>query len=348
MKRVPVVAGVVLYLSLIASHAVAQAPVPVSVEPPIDAVRAATEKYRDVQVALAEGYIRDPMDLCVTSAMEGQPSQLGAMGIHYFRPDLLGITAIAPRVDGTGTHTDFLTPAVLIYEPAADGAVELVAVENLVFRKAWKEAGNTAPPAFHGHEYYPMVDNPFTELDEAHGFEPHYELHLWLYRDNPAGPFMPFNARASCLNHTGAGDHGGHAPAAPHVMEGHALIGPGEIEWQDAPAVSPGAKVAFLEGGPTEPAPFTMRIRLPADSWIGLHVHPTTERVTVLSGTFHLGIGASFDRAGARALGAGSVAIMPPGMPMFAFTEEETEIQIHGIGPWGIRYLEPDAPSPRQ
>ena len=43
-----------------------------------------------------------------------------------------------------------------------------------------------------------MIDNPATPADEAHGFEPHYELHVWLYRDNPAGMFMPFNTRASC------------------------------------------------------------------------------------------------------------------------------------------------------
>lgn len=212
MKRVPVTAGVVLYLSLLTSPLFAQAPIPVPVDPTLEAVRAATEKYLDVQVALAEGYIPDPMNLCVTSAMEGQPAQLGAMGIHYFRPDLVGITATTPRVDGTGTHTDFLTPAVLIYEPAADGSLELVAVENLVFQKAWKEAGNTAPPAFHGQEYYGMVDNPVTEVDEAHGFEPHYELHFWLYRENPAGPFMPFNTRATCVNHRETVGHGSQAP----------------------------------------------------------------------------------------------------------------------------------------
>lgn len=212
MKLVPVTAGVVLYLSMLPSPLLAQAPVPVAVEPPLEAVRAATQKYLDVQVALADGYIPDPMDMCVTSAMEGQPAQLGAMGIHYFRPDLLGITATTPRVEGTGTHTDFLTPAVLIYEPAANGSLELVAVENLVFQKAWKEAGHTAPPSFHGQEYYEMVDNPVTEADEAHGFEPHYELHLWLFRDNPAGPFMPFNTRVTCVNHRGMAGHVNPAP----------------------------------------------------------------------------------------------------------------------------------------
>ena len=62
---------------------------------------------------------------------------LGAMGVHYVRPDLLGITAPpSPRVDGNGTHTDFLKPGILIYEPQADGSMQLVAVENLVFNPA--------------------------------------------------------------------------------------------------------------------------------------------------------------------------------------------------------------------
>ena len=150
---------------------------------------ARTERFRDVNVALAEGYIRDPFDLCDTAEMMGKPRELGAMGIHYFRPDLLGITAPPnPRVDGSGTHTDFLKPSILIYEPQADGSLELVAVENLVFAKAWEAAGND-PARFHGVAYDTMVDDPATPVDEAHMFEPHYDRHVWLYRDNPNGVF---------------------------------------------------------------------------------------------------------------------------------------------------------------
>ena len=73
--------------------------------------------------------------------MMGRPASYGAMGIHYFRPDLLGITAPpSPRVNGVGTHTDFLKPSILIYEPQADGSMALVAVENLVFAAAWKRS----------------------------------------------------------------------------------------------------------------------------------------------------------------------------------------------------------------
>jgi hypothetical protein len=76
--------------------------------------------------------------MCETAEMMGQPASRGAMGIHC-RPDLLGVTEPPnPRVNGTGTHIDFRTPAILIYEPQADGSMQLVAVENLVFAKAWR------------------------------------------------------------------------------------------------------------------------------------------------------------------------------------------------------------------
>jgi len=168
-------------------------------------VLAETERFRDVEVALAEGYMRDPMDMCVTPEMEGFPRQLGGMGIHFFRPDLLGLTQVEPRVSGTGTHGDFRQPGVLIYEPQADGSLELVAVENLIFEEAWRAAGNNGPPEFMGNQYWHLVENPRTPVDEAHGFEPHYELHMWLYRENPSGLFSPFNPRASCEHHQGPG-----------------------------------------------------------------------------------------------------------------------------------------------
>jgi hypothetical protein len=176
-------------------------------EPTLEAVRAATERFRDVNVALAEGYLRDPGDICETADMMGRPAEDGAMGIHFFRPDLLGITATAPRVDGVGTHTDFLVPAVLIYEPQADGSLGLVAVENLVYLAAWEAAGNTQPPSFHGVPYDRMVDDPETAVDEAHLFAPHYDRHVWIYRENPNGTFAQFNPAVSCAHHTG----GGHA-----------------------------------------------------------------------------------------------------------------------------------------
>jgi hypothetical protein len=171
-------------------------------EPSLEEVRKATERFRDVKVALAEGYVRDPMNLCDTAPMMGFPEKLGAMGIHFFRPDLLGISGPPnPRVDGNGTHIDFRRPGILIYEPQADGSLELVAVENLVFQKSWHAAGNKKPPSFHGFEYDTMQDDPTTKVDEAHLFEPHYDRHVWLYRENPNGVFAQFNPNVSCKAH---------------------------------------------------------------------------------------------------------------------------------------------------
>ncbi len=186
-------------------------------DPDLTDLREATERFRDVNVALAEGYIPDPMNACETAEGMGRPAEEGGMGIHYFRPDLLEITGPPnPRVDGTGTHTDFLQPAILLYEPQADGSLELIGVENLVFAKAWKEAGNTEPPSFRGVPFDYMADDPETEVDEAHMFEPHYDLHLWLYRENPNGMFEPFNPNVTCEHHVPA-PPAGHAPGD----EGH-------------------------------------------------------------------------------------------------------------------------------
>lgn len=181
-------------------------------EPTLVEVKSATERFRDVNVALKEGYIRDPFNLCETADMMGQPASQGAMGVHYFRPDLLGITEPpSPRVDGVGTHTDFRKPSILIYEPQADGSMALVAVENLVFAKSWKAAGKSAPPTFHGVPYDTMVDDPATRTDEAHMFAPHFDRHVWIYRDNPNGVFTPFNPAVTCKHHKGGAHPTGHS-----------------------------------------------------------------------------------------------------------------------------------------
>lgn len=137
------------------------------------------------------------------------------------------------------------------------------------------------------------------------------------------------------------------AVAAEATMEGHVSIVPAELKWMDAPSIGPGAKLAVLEGDLKEAVPFTFRVKLPANFKIAPHTHPLFERVTVISGTFYLGIGETFEAAKARTYPAGSVTMMPPGMPMYAFTKKgESVIQIHGTGPWGITYLNP-AEDPR-
>ncbi|WP_202884395.1 hypothetical protein [Halomonas sp. YLGW01] len=163
----------------------------------IESIRTATARFQDVNVALAEGYIPEPSGECVRADAHGMPTELGSMGIHYLRPDLLGITVTEPRVEGTGIHTDFHSPGILLYEPQDDGSLVLVGVENLVFEQAWAAAGHTQPPSLAGRSWDAMADDPATAADEAHGFAPHYDQHVWL-RENAHGNLEPFNPAVNC------------------------------------------------------------------------------------------------------------------------------------------------------
>lgn len=130
--------------------------------------------------------------------------------------------------------------------------------------------------------------------------------------------------------------------ATPYMGEGHIMVKPTDLEWGPVGSMAPGAEISIIEGDLSKEEPFTMRLRLPADYVIAPHIHPEYERVTVLSGTFHFAHGEEIDRDKAKALPEGSVAIMAPGDPMFGYTEEEVVIQLHGTGPWGIEYLNPE------
>jgi quercetin dioxygenase-like cupin family protein len=120
-----------------------------------------------------------------------------------------------------------------------------------------------------------------------------------------------------------------------------------QLTWTDAPAVAPGAKIAVIEGPINKAVPFTFRLKLPANSKIAPHTHPAFERVTVLEGTLYFAHGDTYERTKTTALGPGSVAIMPPNTPMFGYTKVDTVIQLHGVGPWGLAYLNP-ADDPRK
>ena len=122
----------------------------------------------------------------------------------------------------------------------------------------------------------------------------------------------------------------------------HGFYQTADLKWTDGPASLPkGARVALLEGNPAQEGPFTMRLQLPDGFKIPPHWHPAIEHVTVVSGTFNLGMGEKFDASGGRALPAGSFAFMAPGMKHFAWAKGETVVQVHGIGPWKINYVNP-------
>lgn len=121
----------------------------------------------------------------------------------------------------------------------------------------------------------------------------------------------------------------------------HQLVTPAELKWSDVPSLPPGAKLAVIEGPMNQAVPFTVRLKFPHNYRIPPHTHPAIERVTVLSGTFHMGTGETFDLQKGHALQAGGIAIMQPKTPHFAWTSGETVVQLHGTGPWGVTYINP-------
>jgi quercetin dioxygenase-like cupin family protein len=125
------------------------------------------------------------------------------------------------------------------------------------------------------------------------------------------------------------------------------LYPPTTIEWKPGPAaLPPGAKMAVLEGDPTKEGPFVVRFQFPEGYHVPPHTHPKTERVTVISGTLLLATGEALDRNSAKELPAGSFGYWPAGMKHAAWSEGETVIQLHGVGPWQINYVNP-ADDPR-
>jgi quercetin dioxygenase-like cupin family protein len=140
-----------------------------------------------------------------------------------------------------------------------------------------------------------------------------------------------------------------HTPLSAEEMQStdmH-LYAPTSIEWKAGPAtLPPGARMAVLEGDLAKEGPFVVRFQFPAGYHVPRHTHPKTERVTVISGTLYLATGDALDRSSAKELPAGSFGYWPAGMKHTAWSDDETVIQLHGIGPWQINYLNP-ADDPR-
>jgi quercetin dioxygenase-like cupin family protein len=125
------------------------------------------------------------------------------------------------------------------------------------------------------------------------------------------------------------------APAEP--MDGHTVVAPQEIKWGPAPAVlPPGAEAAVLFGDPGKEGLFALRLKLPEGYRVPPHMHPVDEVVTVISGTFNLGMGETADESKAQPLPAGSFFALPPGTAHYVFIDEDTVIQISTNGPWDL------------
>ena len=134
--------------------------------------------------------------------------------------------------------------------------------------------------------------------------------------------------------------------AGEHGAAGHVLLLPDDLTWTDAKSLPCGAKMAILEGPLDKETPFTFRAKFPDGCIIPAHWHPSAEHVTVLSGTFSLGFGGTFDKTAVKPIPTGAMAIMQPKVNHFVLTQGETVVQVHGLGPWGITYVNP-ADDPR-
>src|SRR5262245_38066319 len=127
-----------------------------------------------------------------------------------------------------------------------------------------------------------------------------------------------------------------------HEAMGASIHRPDSLVWKDAPAsLPPGAKVTVLEGDPAREGPFVMRMKFPDGYRVLPHTHPKPERVTVLAGTLHIGMGATFDASKCQEMRAGTYGTWPPGMEHFGWFQGETVIQLHGDGPWTVNYINP-------
>jgi hypothetical protein len=131
----------------------------------VDHVRSANARFKDVSVAVAEGYAPIPC----ASGVDG-----GAMGIHYVNPKLIGAEAV-----------DIAHPQAVMYEPTTDGKMALVAVEYITAK---------GPAALEGQLFN------FTGAPNRYGLPPFYELHVWAWKTNPHGAFADMNPAVTCEN----------------------------------------------------------------------------------------------------------------------------------------------------
>ena len=139
------------------------------------------------------------------------------------------------------------------------------------------------------------------------------------------------------------------AAKKPEAAKADALsINADEVKWGEAPPDLPkGAQMAVLHGDPSKKAPFTLRIKMPDAYKIPPHWHTRDEQLTILSGNFILHMGDTMD-APSTSLAAGGFHFLPGKMHHAAETNGETILQLDGIGPFDIHYLDPaDNPNPK-
>ena len=120
------------------------------------------------------------------------------------------------------------------------------------------------------------------------------------------------------------------------------MVQPDTLKWSSAPPVLPkGAQIAVLYGDPDKAEPFVFRLKFPAGYKVAAHIHPTDYDLTVLSGTMYMGMGDKFDAAQGEGLKAGGFLHLPKNTHHYEWSTEDTVIQLSGVGPVGMTYLNP-------
>jgi quercetin dioxygenase-like cupin family protein len=122
----------------------------------------------------------------------------------------------------------------------------------------------------------------------------------------------------------------------------HVTLQPDSLKWTAPAAYAKGAQFAVLKGDPTKEGVYVVRLKVPAGFKIPAHTHPNDENVTVLFGTFNIGTGSKLDETKGTSIKAGGYSFVAKGMQHYAWFPEETVIQLHGIGPQGITYVNPE------
>jgi len=139
------------------------------------------------------------------------------------------------------------------------------------------------------------------------------------------------------------------APTLPATAaDEHVVISPDNMKWVAAPPAFPkGAQIAVLSGDPSKEGLYVLRLKVPAGYKVPAHTHPNDENITVVSGTFNFGMGDKLDEKKGDALKPGGFAHAPKGMQHYAWFTEDSIVQLHGMGPQSIIYVNP-ADDPRK
>ena len=182
--------------SMATAQAVKQAAAPAGLSPELERAKAALDKYRDPIVAVRDGYFSTVACVEYTKGGEGSmPYAPGGMGVHF-----LNLQQISPTLDPA-------RPQVLIYEPRGD-RLELAAAEWFVPTEV---AGSARPSIFGQDLQGPMEGHEPLQPAGLH----HYDLHVWLWKHNPAGTFSPTNPAVTCPK--GSYSFTEHAPKLVHA-----------------------------------------------------------------------------------------------------------------------------------